>query len=165
MLMTVAIAASCAVDRDGRFGAGMDAGRSDAGPGVDAGAPPDVGPGVDAGSPPDAGPVPVPPDAGPPDAGPEDCFANPDCSSGGLYANCPSGGRPCAGSLECIESSDCGGSALGCCTVTCRDDEDCPGDGNCEHGICWPPCTPEEPGGMCPPGRRCDHDGRACEWG
>jgi len=67
--------------------------------------------------------------------------------------------RDCNGGLECCtDDNNCGG---GMCTLSCKDDYDCPGDMGCKHGVCFYLCDSDDD---CAPTMSCEHGNTVCEY-
>ena len=87
----------------------------------------------------------------------EDCRYDPGLCAGGLGALCGAN-VDCAVGTCCREPKECGG---GMCTLTCRNDAQCPIDMACEHGKCFFSCNSDLD---CARGQHCAHGHTVCEW-
>jgi hypothetical protein len=87
----------------------------------------------------------------------DECRFEPGLCAGGLGGLC-GGNQDCAVGFCCRNPKECGG---GMCTLSCRNDLDCPVEMACEHGMCFYSCRSDLD---CAAGQHCGHGHTVCEW-
>ena len=87
----------------------------------------------------------------------DECRYEPGLCAGGLGGLC-GGNQDCAIGFCCRNPKECGS---GMCTLSCRNDLDCPVEMGCEHGVCFYSCRSDLD---CAAGQHCGHGHTVCEW-
>jgi hypothetical protein len=85
------------------------------------------------------------------------CRYEPGLCGGGLGGLCGAT-VDCAVGFCCRGPKECGD---GVCTLSCRNDLDCPVGMGCEHDMCLFSCVSDRD---CAAGQRCGHGHTVCEW-